>query len=142
MLAKRGVGEHRVPFRVGDELRRCQEMTKQRAMWIARAAVEANSLPNYPYSDSESSRQAAEVAKRLKEQADAKLKPAEAKRLVGARPPVLGGHVIPPHAGGKKYGWKCIVCRETSILWERFDPPRCGGQQPRIGQIERLKLLT
>ena len=97
-LAKRAVEEHRVPFRLRDEWRRCHETTKQRAMWVARVAVEANNLPYYPFSDSESSRMAADEAKRLKAKEKAREEltdmPTDMKKMVVARPPTLGGHSI------------------------------------------------
>ena len=104
-LAKRAVEEHRVPFRLRDEWRRCHETTKQRAMWIARATVEANNLPNYPFSDSASSRPAAEEAKKLRLRVRAMKGPIETKMFAVARPPTLGGHLIVSRLCGKKLGW-------------------------------------
>ena len=127
VLAKRGVEEHQVPFRVRDEAKRCHEMAKQRAMWVARATVEANNLPNYPYSDSESSKQAAEEARRARRQAANGSKVKVAQAITVARPPALGGHFLVAHVWGKCKGWKCMLCRETSSSWKRFAPARCKG---------------
>ena len=55
-----------MPFRVREEWRICYKTTKQRAMWVARAATEANNLLQYPYSDSESSRRTVDEAKRIR----------------------------------------------------------------------------
>jgi hypothetical protein len=86
-------------------------MAKQRAMWVARATVEANNLPNYPYSDSESSKQAAEEARRARRQAANGSKVKVAQAITVARPPALGGHFLVAHVWGKCKGWRCMMCR-------------------------------
>ena len=93
-LAKRGVEDHRVPYRVRQEWQRCLKTATERAKWTARATREANNLPNFPYSDSESSRKAAEEARKRKlwDKADGTIQPkAPARKIaVVARPPTLG----------------------------------------------------
>ena len=121
--------------------------TTARAKWIARATREASNLPHFPFSDSESSRRAADEAKKKKLEAKAmggeksKLLP---KVAAFARSPALGGHTLEDHAvqrrGGKstdeKSGparsitvkaWRCTLCRLTSTKWHSFAPARCPG---------------
>ena len=64
--AKRGVSDHRVPFLAREAWRRCLEEVKSRAMWIGRVNSLANNLPTPPYSDSCSSRAAAEKSRRAR----------------------------------------------------------------------------
>ena len=131
ILAKRGVEDHRVPFRVRGEWKSCHETTKQRSMWIARATTEANNLPNYPFSDSESSRRAAEEAKRLraKEKAQKATNHPQAalKKMVVVRPPALGGHTMGSPTNSGDGEWRCSVCIGTSRSWKRFAPAKCPG---------------
>ena len=68
-LAKKGVEDHRVPFKVREAWRRCLEEVKSRAMWIGRVNSLANNLPVPPFSDSCSSRAIAEKSKRAKTRA-------------------------------------------------------------------------
>ena len=118
--------------------------TTARAKWIARATREANNLPHFPFSDSESSRKAAEEArkKKLKAKAegDGKSKP-PLKVAAFARSPALGGHALEDHSVHRrvKHGsegimksvtvkaWRCTLCRLTSTKWHSFAPARCPG---------------
>ena len=147
-LAKRGVEDHRVPYRVRQEWERCMKTTTARAQWIARATREANNLPQFPFSDSESSRRAADEAKKKK--LEAKSMGGEKSKLVPkvaafARSPALGGHTLEDHAVQRRVplrpgvgksvpvksvtvkAWSCTMCRLTSTKWHSFAPARCTG---------------
>ena len=133
-LAKRGIEDHRVPYRVRQEWLRCRETTMARAKWIARATYEANNLPAYPFSDSESSRKAAEEAKkkRARDIADGIIPPKAAKTkgkktTASARPPALGGHTLEEHSRSSERAWRCTLCRQVSAAWNSFAPARCPG---------------
>ena len=123
-LAKRGVEDHRVPYRVRKEWLRCMADTTSRAKWIARATKEANNQPEYPFSDSESSRRAAEEAKkkRARDIVDGTIlaKTKGRKTTSSARPPALGGHTLDEHVRGGKWAWRCTLCRQISAAWNSF----------------------
>ena len=127
--AKRGVEDHRVPYMVRQEWKRCYDEAKSRAMWIGRATSLANNLPTFPFSDSSSSRAAAELARKARMQAKhARLYGVTlAKPPVIARSPALGGHNIVQDRCGSKQGWRCTVCRARSAKWNSFAPSLCGG---------------
>ena len=123
-LAKRGVEDHRVPFLIRDKWKLGMEVTKARAMWIGRAASMANTLPNFPYSDSSASRVAADRARmeRLRNNQGNK-KPST---RTFARPVELGGHVVEP-VGGKGGEWRCATCRVRSKQLGKLAPGICKG---------------
>ena len=128
-LAKRGVEDHRVPYRVREEWRRCMEECKARAMWIARATVLANNLPSFPFSDSGSSRAMADKAKaeRLR-----KKEVGSKKRAANMfeRPVELGGHtLVPVVRDGVCTEWRCTTCRTRSGQWEQLAPKTCEGSK-------------
>jgi hypothetical protein len=120
------------------------EMTTARAKWVARATREANNLPQFPFSDSESSRKAAEEArkKKLSAKAEGAADSRPVLKVVAfARSPALGGHALMDHSvlmrakdgseGKKKVvtvkAWRCTLCRLTSTKWSSFAPARCTG---------------
>ena len=126
--AKRGVEDHRVPVMVRDSWRRCLEEVKSRAMWIGRVNSLANNLPVPPYSDSCSSRAAAEKSKRAKTRARlAALLGDVAKPPVTARPPLLGGHILKESSYGGVKQWRCITCKASSFNWCELAPAKCRG---------------
>ena len=133
-----------MPYRVRQEWEHCMKVTTARAKWIARATREANNLPHFPFSDSESSRKAAEEARKKKLSAKAE-GAADARPVLKvvafARSPALGGHALMDHSvlrrvkdgseGKKKVvtvkAWRCTLCRLTSTKWSSFAPARCTG---------------
>ena len=139
--AKRGVEEHRVPFKIRQEWQRCMDVTRTRAKWIGRVTHEANNLPAYPFSDSESSRRAAEEAKkqRARGMADGTLlaKVRAKKGIAVSRPPALGRHSLEVHGRGGKRAWRCLSCRQVSASWDSFAPARCPVRR-RPGWRRRL----
>ena len=130
-LAKRGVEEHRVPYRVRKEWERCLAEATARARWIARATHEANNMEAYPFSDFESSKKAAEEAKRKRRDDIANgticVQPRGRKANVDPRPPSLGGHLIVHVVRGGKPASTCSLCRTTSTKKRQFAAARCSG---------------
>jgi len=100
-------------------------------MWIGRVNSLANNLPRPPYSDSCSSRAAAELAKKAKKQAkhdrSALMGVHIVKPPVFARSPLFGGHTIctSSHEGVEQ--WKCSVCYMPSSNWDTFALAKCRG---------------
>ena len=131
MLAKRGVEDHRVPYRIRREWERCLAEAKARARWIARATLEATNMQSFPFADSESSRKAAEEAKKKRRDgiADGSIVPLPRGRnpLTVARPPSLGGHLLEQVARAGKPAVTCSLCRTTSTKVRSFAAARCQG---------------
>ena len=131
MLAKRGVEEHRVPYRVRKEWERCVADAKARARWIARATHEATNMQNFPFTDSGSSRKAADEAKKRRKDgiANGSIVPLPRGRspLAVARPPSLGGHLLESVARAGKPALACSLCRTTSTKLRSFAAARCKG---------------
>ena len=100
-------------------------------MWIGRVNSLANNLPRPPYSDSCSSRAAAELAKRAKMRAkharDALLGGHIVKPPACARSPLLGGHTICSNSYGGVLHWSCSTCNVSSDVWGKFAPAKCRG---------------
>ena len=123
-----------MPYRVRQEREWYMKTTTARAKWIARATREANNLPRFPFSDSESSRKAAEEAKKKKLRATAegggKSKPVPTVAAF-ARSPALGGRSLEDHSVQRRNvavkAWRCTLCRLASTKWHSFAPPRCSG---------------
>lgn len=129
VLAKRAVEEHRVPKLTRNQWTASIAETKARAKWIARATYLANNLEAYPFSDSEASRRAADLAQ-AKRTREGK-KPKRLKPAAIARPVALGGHVLVEAAWGATSGWRCSLCRLRSANWNKIAPSSCSGSAAR-----------
>ena len=127
-LAKKGVEFHRVASSDVKIWADQMERTKDRAKWIGTATLEANDMPAYPFSDSESSRWRADAAQRARANARngvdgrRRRRPRKSRLTVG---PSEGGHdVVRSAAGG---GWICKVCFKRSVTKWKLTAAKCGG---------------
>jgi hypothetical protein len=134
--AKMAVTEHRSDARTVQEWNQVHESIRQRARWIARATVLANSLPDAPYRDTEASRATAD---RIKRQRSGGRGPAASleklvKRQWIRRTPELGGHSPQQTRDqrssaktGARSGWTCKICKRQSANYRKFASQRCEG---------------
>lgn len=131
-FAKAAVDEHRPPYRIRMAIAAHDALTKQNAMWIARATVIANQQPQDPDKDTQASRaraaEAVAVERRKKAQAAAEAaatktettRATPASTSVVARTPLNGGHTLEV----TDVGWWCAACRTKSTPYDKLPPPR------------------
>ena len=115
-LAKKGVEFHRVASADVKIWAEQMERTKARARWIGIATQEANDMPAYPFSDSESPRWKADAARRARANAKSGIDGRRRRRRREGRltfGPSDGGHDVIRSAAGS--GWMCAVCLKRSV---------------------------
>ena len=110
--------------------------TKSMPVWTARVTAEANNHSLAPFRDSTASEQKGEEVKRKRNiaknlarlNAKAMSKTSKPAKIIEARPPQLGGHLLGSTSSqGVRSGWRCKLCKTSAAEWSSMAAGKCSG---------------